>query len=277
MKYAFWLITLLFFTAPDSFAAPMEVESRLTATGRGDRAFLERLENALAQTEKRIRAIFGMDAAGRAVVVRSQENFDLTLSDADASSGRGKTHILLINSEVVQNYSAADLQIACARGLYLMVWPKFRKPYSTDNVLVERLYVEGMTAYAAELLYPKAQFWTCAGLYGNEGKGLYKQYLPLEKSLAEEVQRTLAAGAARHADDRLVSRQRTGSTACLIPAGAFLSFRIIKTFEKDMDPKMIQLMDFNEFRERLPAGLEKLRQGFKQAKYTSPIRGRKTQ
>ena len=33
-----------------------------------------------------------------------------------------------------------------------------------------------------------------------------------------------------------------------------------------MDPKMIQLMDFKEFRERLPGGLEKLKQGFRPAR-----------
>lgn len=266
MKYVLCLMALLFLATPDSLFARIELESGLTATTRGDRAFLGRLENVLARTEKRIRAVFGMELAGRAVVVRSDEGFDLKLSEPHPSSAAGKTDILMINSEVVRNYSAADLQIACARSLYPMVWPKFRKPFSADNALVERLYVEGMTAYAAELLYPGARSWKYAGLYGNDGRGLYKQYVPLEKSLAEEVQRTLNAGAARNADDRLLSQQRTGSTVVLIPAGRLLSYRIIKTFEKAMDPKMIQLMDFSEFRERLPAGLEKLRQGFRPAR-----------
>ena len=238
------IVALLFLVAPDSSLAHIDIESRLTGTTAGDRAFLERLENVLAHTEKRIRAVFGIDLARKAIVVRSQESFDLELAEPDPSSAAGKPDSLMINSEVVRNYSAKDLPIACARGLYLMAWPKFQKPFSTDNALVERLYVEGMTAYAAELLYPGARPWQYAGLYGSEGRGLYKQYVPLEKSLAEEVRKTLAAGAAKKTDDRLVSRQRTGPAVVLIPAGKLLSYRIIKTFEKDMDPKMIQLKDF---------------------------------
>ena len=148
------LMALLFLAAPDSSFAHMELESRSTATTAGDRAFLERLENVLARTEKRIHQVFGIDLAGKAVVVRSQESFDLRRTESGPSSAAGKTDVLTINSEVVRNYSTKDLPIACARGLYLMVWPKFRKPFSSDNALVERLYVEGMTAYAAELLYP---------------------------------------------------------------------------------------------------------------------------
>jgi len=47
-----------------------------------------------------------------------------------------------------------------------------------------------------------------------------------------------------------------------VASGQLLSYRVMKTLEKDMDPKMIQLMGFDEFRKRLPRCLEVLQKGF---------------
>lgn len=44
-----------------------------------------------------------------------------------------------------------------------------------------------------------------------------------------------------------------------------INFRFVtlKTFEKDLDPKMIQLMGITEFEQQLPGGLNVLKRGFR--------------
>ena len=256
-------MAVLFLATPSASFARVELESQLTGTTRGDRVFLDRLETVLALTEKRIRAVFGVTLAGTAVAVRSSGNFDVKKQESGASAAGGANGAIEINTETVRSYPTADLQIACARGLYPLAWQQFSKPVNNENALAGRLYIEGMTAYAAELLFPGMKSWQYAGLYGKDGKALYRQYIPLERSLAEDAQRALAAGQAKTATNRFLSQERTGPSAVLTPAGKLLSYRIMKTFETIMDPKMIQLMDFAEFQQRLPAALDALRQGLK--------------
>ena len=153
---------------------------------------------------------------------------------------------MLINSRVVRTYAFQDLNIAAARALYQAVLPRFRTSAASAPFLVRQLYDAGMTAYAAELLYPGAPVWKYAGLYGADGKEKYRKYLSDEKALAAEA---LKAPASRIAKD-------------LDASGRLLSYRLTKTFEKDLDPKMIQLMDIAEFEQRMTAGLEILTKGF---------------
>jgi hypothetical protein len=50
-----------------------------------------------------------------------------------------------------------------------------------------------------------------------------------------------------------MSRRKTGTRD---------SYRLMKAFEKDMDPKMIQLMDIAELAQRLRVGLDVLKRIF---------------
>ena len=261
MKSVLSLLVLLFLARPDSSLAHMTLESRLDADNAVRRAFHGRMENVLARTRKRIQDVFGITPDGKVIIEPSDESFDFKLTSPDPSSSAGSASNLKINSRVVLSYSIEDLQIAAARNLYLMVWPKFRKPFGTDNVLAERMYVEGMTAYAAELLWPGNSPWKYAGVYGKEGNGHYRQYLSTEKNLAEDVLRALSSGIAKDEADHLLAPSMAANLSRLFP-GRLLSYRIMKTLEKDMDPKMIQLMDFTEFRQRLPRALEVIIKGF---------------
>lgn len=261
MKSVLSLLVLLFLARPDSSLARIALESRLDADNAMRRAFVGRVEDVLARTEKRIQEVFGITPDGKVIIEPSDKSFDFKLTSPDPTSSAGRAGNLKINSRVVLNYPIEDLQIAAARNLYLMVWPKFRKPFGTDNVLAERMYVEGMTAYAAELLWPGNSRWKYAGLYGKEGNGHYRQYLSTERNLAEDVLRALSSEIAKDLADRLLPPSKAANPSHLF-AGRLLSYRIMKTFEEDMDPKMIQLMDFTEFRQRLPRALDVIIKGF---------------
>jgi hypothetical protein len=261
VKSVLSLLLLLFLARPDSSLARIALESRLDADNAMRRAFLGRVEGVLARTEQRIQAVFGITADGKVIIERSDESFDFKLTGPAPSSSAGSAGNLRINSRVVLNYPIEDLQIAVARNLYLMFWPKFRKSLGTDNVLAERMYVEGMTAYAAELLWPGYSRWKYAGLYGKEGIGRYRQYLLTESNLAADVLRALSSETAKDPADRLLDPSKAANPSDLF-AGRLLSYRVMKTFERDMDPKMVQLMDFAEFRQRLPRALDVIIKGF---------------
>lgn len=207
--------------------------------------FLVRLEDALARTEKRIGLVFGLHTEGK-VVVRSEAGaVDLKLIE-ERPAGTPKTWALLINSRIARNYSTDDLRIAVARNLYPIVWSKFRKTARNADPLVEQLYVSGMTAYAAELIHPGLPRWKYAGVFGDEGNKTYQDYLSREKGIAAEIRQALSSGRSKELPT---------------PDCGLLSYRLIKTFERHLDPKMIQLMDLAEFRDRLPAGLEVIVKG----------------
>ena len=180
----------------------------------------------------------------KAVVRPAEEDYDVLFKPAEDPKQAG---VLLINSRVVRGYSIEDLKIAAARALYQAVWPKFRKSTASAPVMVQRMYGAGMTAYATELLYPGSPQWKYAGLYGSEGREHYRQYLSIEKDLAREALQALSSGTPKELD----------------ASGRLLSYRLMKIFEKDLDPKMIQLMDITEFEQRVSAGLDGLKQGFR--------------
>jgi hypothetical protein len=237
------LLLLIALAFPHDAHAVIRLENRVRPNNVETRRLVTRLENVLTQTEKRIREVFGFKLDMKAVVEPSKTDYDFQFKPEDPK----QADVLLINSRVVRTYATQDLQIAAARALYQAIWPKFRKLTASAPGTVQRMYDEGMTAYAAELLYPGAPPWKYAGLYGKEGREQYRKYLSIEKDLAEEALQSLSSGTTKELD----------------ASGRLLSYRLMKTFEKDMDPKMIQLMDIAEFEQRMRAGLEVLKQGFR--------------
>ena len=247
MRRVLPLLLLIAIAYPHHAYAAIKLEDKVGADNTETRSLVTRLENVLTQTEKRIREVFGYKLDMKAVVGPSKEDYDFLFMLSEDSKQSG---VLLINSRIVQDYSIEDLKIAAARALYQAVWPKFRKSTASAPVLVQRMFDEGMTAYAAQLLYPGAPPWMYAGLFGNEGKEMYRQYLSNEKDLAAEVLQALSAGPGAKFEPYALS-------------GRLLSFRLMKTFEKDLDPKMIQLMGITEFEQRLRGGLDVLKKGYR--------------
>ncbi len=215
------------------------------AADNADRRFSVRMDEVVARTAKRVREVFGIRIAVKVVVAPTGEAFDMkTVPDQSGTAGGKIT--LLVNSRIVRDYQTGELEVAAGRALYQAVWPMFRKPDAGDTTLVRQLFDEAMTAYAAELLYPGRSSWTYAGIYGAGGRERYQQYLERERELAKETQQSLQAGAGGEIDaDRRL-----------------LCYRLAKTFEKALDPKMIQLMDIAEFRQRVTGGLETLARGY---------------
>jgi hypothetical protein len=246
MKRILTLLLLITFADSHQAHASLLLENRMGTDTVETRGLITRLEDVLAKTEKRIREVFGFKLDMKAVVGPSKEDYDFLFSNDDAK----QAGILLINSRVVRDFPIEDLKIAAARALYQAVWPKFRKATASAPVVVQRLYDTGMTAYAAELLYPGAPKWKYAGLFGSEGKEQYRQYLSIEKDLAAEVLEALSAGPGAKFEPYASS-------------GRLLSYRLMKTFEKDLDPKMIQLMGIAEFEQRLRGGLDVLKHGYR--------------
>lgn len=244
------LALLLLIVLADSHPAhaALALENR-AGTDNETRAFITRLEDVLARTEKRIQEVFGFKLDMKAVAGPSKEDYDFLFKPAEHPENAKQAGVLLINSRVVRNYSSEDLKIAAARALYQAVWPRFRKSTAPAPQMVRRMYDAGMTAFAAKLLYPGLPTWKYAGLYGSEGKEQYREYLSMEKDLAAEALQALSSKAPGRQPRVLSCR--------------LLSYRIMKTFENDLDPKMIQLMQITEFEERLTAGLEVLKQGYR--------------
>jgi len=253
------LLLLVVLACPSLAHAAIRLENRVRPDNAETRRFITRLEDVLAQTEKRIREVFGFRLDMKAVVNQSRLNSDFLFSPPEHTEDAKQSGVLLINSRVVRDWPIVDLKIAAGRALYQAVWPKFRKATASPRLMVQQMYEEGMTAYAAELLYPGAPKWKYAGLYGSNGAEQYRQYLAIEKDLAAEALQALS-GNATDRTSRLFPGH--GSALPLRPApGRLLSYRLMKTIEKDMDPKMIQLMQIDEFEKRLPAGLDVLKQG----------------
>jgi len=253
MRRVLPILILLLFASPSTTIALIQLESSLATGDAESRALLDRLKNVLALTEKRIKEVFGIVPEAVAVAAPSADAYDLLLTLGGSAPKEGKAAVLKINTRVVSDYDLEDLRIATARSLYQAVWPKFRKPYTTDREFVARLYTEGMTAYAAELIVPRAATWKYAGLFVKDGRELYGRYLAGERELAAAVHQAVMRGSEGNCPGDLCP----GPTA----NGRLLGYRIMKTFEKDMDPKMIQLMGFVEFRDRLPHALEVLQRG----------------
>ncbi len=235
------LLTLLILVAlsvlPPAFAE--------NAGADNDRGFSARMDEVVTRTVKRVREVFGIRIAVKAIIAPTGEAFDMkTVPDGSGTAGGKIT--LLVNSRIVGDYTTGELEVAAGRALYQAVWPMFRKPDAGDAMLVRQLFDAAMTAYAAELLYPGKSAWNYAGIYGAGGREQYQQYLEREKELAKETQKSLQAGAGGEIDaDRRL-----------------LCYRLAKTFEKALDPKIIQLMDIAEFRQRVANGLEKLARGY---------------
>lgn len=242
------LLLLIALACPPLAHAALPLENRIGPDNAETRALVTRLENVLTRTEKRIREVFGYRLSIQAVVAPSDKDYDFLFKPPKNPKQAG---VLLINSRIVRTYATQDLQIAAGRALYQAVWPRFRKTTKSAPLMVQRMYDAGMTAYAAELLYPNAPTWKYAGLFGSDGKEQYRQYLFREKDLAIEALRDFSAEPVAGFEPRVSS-------------GRLLSYRLMKTFESDMDPKMIQLMQIAEFEQRLPAGLEVLKQGFRE-------------
>ena len=241
------LLLLISLACPLQAHAALKLENRADPDNAETRALITRLEDVLARTEKRIREVFGIKLDMKAVVGPSKEDYDFLFRPPERSGDAKQAGVLLINSRVVRNYPIEDLKIAAGRALYQAVWPKFRKSTASAPVMVQRIYDAGMTAYAANLLYPGAPPWKYAGLYGSEGREQYRQYLSKEKDLAQEALQAPSSGTAGELD----------------ASGRLLNYRLMKTFKKDLDPKMIQLMGITEFERRLPGGLDALKQGFR--------------
>jgi len=248
------ILVLLILASPSTTFALIPLESPLATGDDESRALLDRLKNVLASTEKRMKEVFGIIPEAVAIAAPSPDAYDFLLTSPGTSPKGGKAGVLMINTRVVKDYDLEDLRIAAARSIYQAVWPKFRKPYATDREFIARLYTEGMTAYAAELIVPHAAAWKYAGLFVKEGEEFYGRYLAGERKLAAAVRQADITGNEVNGPDDL----------CPGPASncRLLSYRIMKTFEKGMDPKMIQLMDFAEFRDRLPHALKVLQNGF---------------
>jgi hypothetical protein len=248
------ILILLILASPSTTFALIPLESPIATGDAESRILLDRLKNVLALTEKRMKEVFGIVPEAVAVAAPSRDAYDFLLTSPGASPKGGKAAVLMINTRVVRDYDQEDLQIAAARSLYQVVWPKFRKAYTKDRELVARLYTEGMTAYAAELIVPRSAAWKYAGLFVKEGKELYGRYLAGEQGFAAAVHQAVMTGTEGNCPADLCPKPSAN--------GLLLSYRIMKTFEKEMDPKMIQLMDFAEFRDRLPRALEVLQKGY---------------
>lgn len=259
MRPALCLLLLLFLARPDTSLAFIELESRLNPDNATDRQFFVRLEKVLAQTEKRLQEVFGMRPVAKAIVGPIPDEYDLLLATPASSSISKQTALLMINSRVAASYPVEDLQIAVARNLYLTIWPRFRKPFRADSLLAEKMYVEGMTAYAANLLYPGRPAWKYAGSSFRNGKGRYEAYKAREQELAALVLQAFRTGDERERADALFTEATAAASSWPTGSGPLLSYRLLKTFESELDHKMIQLMDFAEFMDRLPKGLESLR------------------
>lgn len=247
------LLVLLILASSSTTFALIPLESPITTNDAESRVLLDRLKNVLALTEKRMKEVFGIIPEAVAVAASSRDTYDFLLTPSATSPKGGKAGVLMINTRVVKDYDLEDLQIAAARSLYQAVWPKFRKPYATGRELIARLYTEGMTAYAAELIVPRSAAWKYTGLFVKDGRELYGRYLAGERDLAAAVHHAVMTGTEGNCPGDICPG--------LSANGRLLSFRIMKTFEKEMDPKMIQLMDFVEFRDRLPHALEVLQKG----------------
>jgi hypothetical protein len=250
VRRALALLLLLVLADSHPAHAALVLENRVGADNAETRGLITRLENVLARTEKRIREVFGFKLDMKAVVGPSKEDYDFLFKPPERPGNAKQVGVLLINSRVVRHYSSEDMKIAAGRALYQAVWPKFRKSTASAPVMVQRMYDAGVTAYAAELLYPGAPRWKYAGLFGSEDRDKYRQYLSMEKDLAAEALQTLS------------SVPDTGFEPYAL-SGRLLSYRLMKTFEKDLDPKIIQLMGITEFEQRLPHGLDLLKQGFR--------------
>ncbi len=261
MKRLLVLLLLIVFAGSHQAHASVVVENLINTDDVETRAFVTRLENVLSQTGKRIREVFGFTIDVKAVVGPSAEDYDILIEPQEPAAD-AQTNIILINSRIIRKYPIEDLKIAAGRALYRAVWPRFRKSTASATALVRRMYDEGMTAYAAELLCPGMPRWKYAGLYGSEGRKRYREYLPIEKDLAREVLRALSSGSSGSRGDELFPERGAGAQSRAASAG-LLSYRLMKTLEKDLDPKMIQLMGITEFEQRLPGGLEVLERGFK--------------
>lgn len=241
------LLLLIALASPHHAQAAIQLENRVQLDNVETRSLITRLEDVLALTEKRIREVFGFKLDMKAVVEPSEEDYDFLVKAQERLGNSREASVLLINSRVVRTYAIDDLKIVAARALYRAIRPKFRKSTASAPVMVQQMYDAGMTAYAAQLLYPGAPGWKYAGLYGSEGKEQYRKYLSIEKDLAAEKLQVLSSG-----------------TTCELDAsGRLLSYRLMKTFEKNLDPKMIQLMQVDEFEQRMRAGLDVLKQGFR--------------
>lgn len=247
MRQVLALLLLIALACPPLAHAALVLENRAGVDSTAMRGLITRLEDVLARTEKRIREVFGEKLSMKAVVAPSKEDYDFLYRPPVVSKQAG---VLLINSRVVRDWPIEDLKIAAGRALYQAIWPRFRKSTASAPLLVQQMYDAGMTAYAAKLLYPGAPAWKYAGLFGSDGKELYQQYLSGEKDLAAEALQALTAGPGAKFEPYALS-------------GRLLSYRLMKTFETDLDPKMIQLMQITEFEQRLRGGLEVLKQGFR--------------
>lgn len=253
-----FLPLMMVLAGPHLSLVHVQIESRSDPASVGDRDLQQRLKMILSQTEKRIQQVFGMTPDVVVKVEPSKDAFAFRIAPREGASSGRQSSVLVINSRVVQDCSEEDLRIAAARALYETVWPKFRRPYAPDSVLVDRLYQEGMTAYAAELIYPGSARWKYAAIPGTDGAERYQEQ---EKELAHEVRQALQTGANREFSDRLFAHDRVSASPWPIGSGRLLSYRVMKSLELVMDPKMIQLMDYREFRDRLPAQLELLEKG----------------
>jgi len=251
MRQVLPILALLILASPPGAFALIPIASPHTADDTESRVLLDRLNDVLALTEKRIHAVFGIAPEATAVVGPSPDAYDILLMGT-ASKGEA-VPVLKINTRVVRDYVPEDLQIAAARSLYQAVWPKFRKSYTPDRELIAELYTAGMTSYAAELIVPGAAAWQYAGLFVKEGRELYSRYLGEEREFAATVHNAVIA----RSENTCPGDICTGHEVNFL----LLGYRIMKTFERTMDPKMIQLMGYVEFHDRLPAALRALQEG----------------
>ena len=255
------LLIPVFLTTAASASVRPEQKAGIGPDAAPDQAINGRVEDVLVRTRERFKAVFGIVFDVQSIIEPSDDDFDLRLTRPASAISTDNNSVLTINSRVVRNYPDEDLQITAARCLYPLIWEKYRKPAKAANALVERMYFEGMTAFAAELLYPGSPQWKYAGIMSPRGKMMYEVYLAREQDLATAVLQALEAGSGSELIGELFPKDGAYRSAWPAGSGPLISYRTIKTFHRDIDPKMIQLMDYAEFLQRLPKGLQRLKSG----------------
>jgi hypothetical protein len=201
-----FVLIMLALSGPLPSSASITLEIRPSVNKNEIRELRDRIQAVLTRTEKRIREVFGLKPDVLAILEASEVSSGFQLASPGSPSPGKHNAILLINSRIVTDYSDEELQIAAARVLFEAVWPKYRKAYATDNALTERLYTEGMIAYAAELVFPGSARWKYSGVPDKQGDHNYQQYRKQEPALASDILNKLGSAEGR---DMV---KRTGAT-----------------------------------------------------------------
>jgi hypothetical protein len=223
MRIVFVLIMLALAGLLPSSSASITLETRPRAGKIEISGLRDRIQAVLSRTEKRIKEVFGLKPDVSAILESSDASPGFQLTITGGPSPRKHDATLLINSRIVKGYSAEELRIAAARVLFEAVWPKYRKAYSTDDALTERLYTEGMTAYAAELVFPGSARWEYSGVPDKQGDHNYQQYLKQEQALAEDVISKFGVAERREIVKRLFADDAAGPASGVRYSGRLLS------------------------------------------------------